>query len=544
MGGCISGGRGLYIDYNEGGEAEFHKRFLEDRVLGAGEFGQVKLVHDLTKGEGEGEALACKVLRKGIVFKDNVLYTPLHSHVLIGECDMLRTLGGEYYCLKMIGVWETSRIIYLVTELCGGGEMMEYVSKQDQLRTEDVSRIAFQLLSAVDHCAKHGIIHRDIKPENTMFKDPTPGAELRLIDFGSGCYDRESTPEQLVLHTTFAGSAFYISPELFQHSYTYKTDIWSVGATLYVLVAGYPAENLQKTFNMLQKSKQKGRDFRKFPNMPEDMPDSYIDLLDQLCFYKHKLRKSAGDVLNHEFVQFHKVHENEGFSFDAIAAEAANVDLSEKRKLQSMRVEGSVRRHSMFLNYQQFERSLTTLLATMLKRQDLTILVEKMKLYHKSHPEHEVEEIEGVLDGDVKVNVNKSNYEKLGVIPVYELKRFLEDMQQEQCIELIDKLPGAPNYEVFAYHIALLRQFTREGGVNKSLSATGGKRRSLQRTNSGDSTNSGGSKVVRSVHGTNIFQKRSQSIAIRRANSKDKLNNSWHSGQKSGGGLKRAESVF
>ena len=32
------------------------------------------------------------------------------------------------------------------------------------LRTEDVSRICFQLWSAVDHCAKHHVIHRDIKP--------------------------------------------------------------------------------------------------------------------------------------------------------------------------------------------------------------------------------------------------------------------------------------------------------------------------------------------------------------------------------------------
>ena len=43
--------------------------------------------------------------------------------------------------------------------------MLEYTSKNmaDGLRTEDVSRIAYQLLSAVDHCDKHNILHRDIK---------------------------------------------------------------------------------------------------------------------------------------------------------------------------------------------------------------------------------------------------------------------------------------------------------------------------------------------------------------------------------------------
>ena len=37
------------------------------------------------------------------------------------------------------------------------------------LRTEDVSRMSYQLFSAVDHCAKHGVIHRDIKPREFYY---------------------------------------------------------------------------------------------------------------------------------------------------------------------------------------------------------------------------------------------------------------------------------------------------------------------------------------------------------------------------------------
>ena len=45
------------------------------------------------------------------------------------------------------------------------------------LRTEDVSRMSYQLFSAVDHCAKHGVIHRDIKPREFyyFFCIRTPG---------------------------------------------------------------------------------------------------------------------------------------------------------------------------------------------------------------------------------------------------------------------------------------------------------------------------------------------------------------------------------
>lgn len=74
-----------------------------------------------------------------------------------------------------------------------------------------------------------------------MFCTNKRDSELRLIDFGSGTLDNNGSPQQNDVdeHHTFAGSAFYISPEMFQKMYTTKTDVWSAGATLYVLVAGY-----------------------------------------------------------------------------------------------------------------------------------------------------------------------------------------------------------------------------------------------------------------------------------------------------------------
>lgn len=97
---------------------------------------------------------------------DNTLYAPLKREVLVCEIEILRTLSGQHYCIGLTSVYETARAIFTVLEYCAGGEMMEYVSKQQEdLRTDDVSRIAFQMLDAVNHCAQHNIIHRDIKPE-------------------------------------------------------------------------------------------------------------------------------------------------------------------------------------------------------------------------------------------------------------------------------------------------------------------------------------------------------------------------------------------
>ena len=78
----------------------------------------------MSANQVQGQTLACKTLRKGSVFKDNVIYAPLKPQVLKSECTILRTLAGESYCLKLVGIYETPRLIYLVAELCTGGEIM------------------------------------------------------------------------------------------------------------------------------------------------------------------------------------------------------------------------------------------------------------------------------------------------------------------------------------------------------------------------------------------------------------------------------------
>jgi calcium/calmodulin-dependent protein kinase I len=403
MGGCLSAASApvSIIPQVDGGEDDYHKRYLEDQILGEGEFGVVKMVHDVTvKNSGSSSELqqtpyACKLLRKGAVFKDNTLYSPIKPEVLAAEIEILRVLQGKHYCLFMVAIYETRSVLYMVTEFCAGGEMMEYVAAQSEdLRTEDVSRISFQLLSAVDHCAKHGIIHRDIKPENCMFQDIAPGAALRLIDFGSGTIhaSHKEVPEDGALHTTFAGSAFYISPEMFQRTYSSKTDVWSVGATLYVLVAGYPANDLQKAFNLLQKTK---RDLRTLPNLPENMPDSFYELLDDMLTYRHKKRPAASNLLANEFVRFHgeleaKVQagldgeEDDDFQLSleqisATAAGASDVADGSTRRTASVSIRGSVRSHNIFLGFKKYERSLTTLLATMLSKTELNQLLTILK---------------------------------------------------------------------------------------------------------------------------------------------------------------------
>ncbi|KAL7548484.1 hypothetical protein ACHAWF_011766 [Thalassiosira exigua] len=401
-----------------GTEADYKATFEEQKKLGEGEFGVVKLV--VKKSDPDAEPYAVKILNKGVVFKDNTLYLPMKPETLKMEIHILRKLNGKYFNLVLDSTYESSSKVYIVSEICSGGEMLEYTSKNkaEGLRTEDVSRIAYQLLSAVDHCDRHNILHRDIKPENIMFKGSGGEAELRLIDFGCATMDEEKGKE----HVTFAGTAFYISPEMFQKKYTTKTDVFSVGVVLYVLVAGYPAACLQAAFNLLQKA---NRDLKTLPGMPEDMPDTYYDMLDKLLVYRWKGRKSASEMLDDEFVKFHQ------------ALEESTMERRPFLRTQSTLLSGTGEKAAAAFDFTKFQRAVTTILATMMDRDDIHSVVSFASAY------------------EMPVN-------KLGVIQVNNLKSILKDMGKLDCVAAIDKQKNAKLYGSYSYDYTVLNHFVEK----------------------------------------------------------------------------------
>jgi serine/threonine protein kinase len=329
-------------------------------------------------------------------------------------------------------------------------------------------------------------------------------------------------------HTTFAGSAFYISPEMFQRVYTALTDVWSVGVTLYVLVAGYPADNLQKAFNILQTADKSKRNLRSLPNMPSDMPDSYYDLLEQALTYRYRNRPTAGQLLKHEFVQFHKDLLDGGtapsLSLEDVAAAAAQQPTEENGSgsrrtatvTASMSVRGSVVRHTLFLGFKQFERSVTTLLAAMLSKRELEQLLlllqersaaimvkengnniiddapdddENAKTKKETTYETKVVSNDDGNNNEMKDNDETTTGQKLSVVKIGELRGIIKhDLQNHVVLDTMSKIPNAQLYENFAYHTALLNDFTTNANINSnvaSLSASlGGRKRVLRRMNS------------------------------------------------------------
>ena len=86
--------------------------------------------------------------------------------------------------VKLYESFEDENVIYLVMELCTGGELFDRLAKRTRFEEKDAARLTSKMLAAVRYCHDHGVVHRDLKLQNWLFENESDEAELKLIDFG------------------------------------------------------------------------------------------------------------------------------------------------------------------------------------------------------------------------------------------------------------------------------------------------------------------------------------------------------------------------
>lgn len=120
---------------------------------------------------------------------------------------------------------------YLVLELLRGGELLEHIRKKRLFSESEASQILRSLVSAVSFMHEEaGVVHRDLKPENILYADDTPGAPVKIIDFGFARL-RPQSPAGPMQTPCF--TLQYAAPELLaQQGYDESCDLWSLGVIL------------------------------------------------------------------------------------------------------------------------------------------------------------------------------------------------------------------------------------------------------------------------------------------------------------------------
>lgn len=177
-------------------------------------------------------------LKKSLVVKDIRKRSNSNHEILINslviEANMLKKL--EHPALPRIyDIIETKNGIYVVMDYIEGESLKEKLEREHRVSAEEVVEWAKQLsdvLAYLHNRKPNPIIYRDMKPDNIML---TPDGKVKLIDFGIAReYKSESSTD-----TTNLGTKAYAAPEQIAGKQTdNRTDIYSLGVTLYHLVTG------------------------------------------------------------------------------------------------------------------------------------------------------------------------------------------------------------------------------------------------------------------------------------------------------------------
>jgi len=137
-------------------------------------------------------------------------------------------------CVRAYDVGHDASHVYIAYEYIPGRTLRDAI-RADALSDADVVEVAAQVLEALAHAHRAGIVHRDVKPANILLQDCEEIA-ARLLDFGLAQFDGADT---LTAVGDIPGTLAYIAPErLTGADATPESDVWSVGVVLWEVLAG------------------------------------------------------------------------------------------------------------------------------------------------------------------------------------------------------------------------------------------------------------------------------------------------------------------
>ncbi|XP_047462398.1 hormonally up-regulated neu tumor-associated kinase homolog A [Mugil cephalus] len=198
--------------------------YLIGRKLGEGSFAKVREgLHAST-----GEKVAVKVIDKRKAKKDSYVTKNLRREGHIQQ--MIRHPN----ITQLLDILETENSYYLVMELCPGGNLMNRIYDKKRLDERETQKYIRQLVLAVEHLHRAGVVHRDLKIENLLLDEQD---NIKLIDFGlSNCAGILGYSDPF---STQCGSPAYAAPELLSRKkYGPKVDVWSIGVNMYAMLTG------------------------------------------------------------------------------------------------------------------------------------------------------------------------------------------------------------------------------------------------------------------------------------------------------------------
>lgn len=165
----------------------------------------------------------------------------------------------------------------LVLEYVEGNSLAEVVKQQGPLPICHACDCVRQAAAGLQHAAERGMVHRDIKPQNLML---TKEQVVKILDFGLARWAGELGVSDTITTTGIAmGTPDYIAPEQADdsHDADIRADIYSLGCTLYFLLAGHPPFLVRGAFQKIDAHRNLAA--RPISEIRTDAPAELADVL-------------------------------------------------------------------------------------------------------------------------------------------------------------------------------------------------------------------------------------------------------------------------
>lgn len=205
--------------------------------LGAGGMGEVfKAVHVTMERE-----VALKVLAPHLVREERA------RKRFKSEMQNAGKLTHPNIVISYDAVFEAERC-YLVMEYVEGTDLADLVTREGVISIPRACAIIREAALGLHYAYENKLVHRDIKPANLILVKPKPGAEdgppqVKILDFGlARLKDAAGELHDLTREGCVVGTPEFMSPEQAtdSHKVDTRSDIYSLGCTLYFLIAGQP----------------------------------------------------------------------------------------------------------------------------------------------------------------------------------------------------------------------------------------------------------------------------------------------------------------
>ncbi|KAL6547070.1 Calcium-dependent protein kinase 33 [Orobanche minor] len=189
--------------------------------LGGGQFGVIYLCWE----KSTGRKYACKSMPK----THPTIPQQVMRYLISNEVKILQHLKGQPNVIEFKGAYEDEEEVHVVMEVCSGGDLYE---RRGSYSEKEAAGIMRQILKAIQACHFMGVMHRDVKPENFLLVTGDKGSQLKAIDFGLSTFIEPGE-----VYEDGVGSPYCMAPEVLRQKYGKEIDVWSAGATLYILLS-------------------------------------------------------------------------------------------------------------------------------------------------------------------------------------------------------------------------------------------------------------------------------------------------------------------